>query len=50
VRSFLYEVRPSDPLQLSTCIAIMLLVTIGAIAAPIRRATRVDPMTVLRSE
>jgi putative ABC transport system permease protein len=50
VRSFLYEVQPSDPSQLITCVAIMLLVTIVSIAAPIRRATRVDPMTVLRSE
>ena len=50
VRSFLYEVQPSDPSQLITCVAMMLLVTIVSIAAPIRRATRVDPMTVLRSE
>ena len=50
VRSLLYEVQPSDVGQLATCIAIIVLVTIAAVAAPVRRATRVDPMTVLRSE
>jgi ABC-type antimicrobial peptide transport system permease subunit len=50
VQSLLYEVQPSDAGQLLTCIAILLLVAIAAVAAPVRRATRVDPMTVLRSE
>ena len=50
VRSLLYEVQPSDAAQLATCVAIIVLVAIAAVAAPVRRATRVDPMTVLRSE
>ncbi len=50
VRSLLYEVQPSDAGQLVTCMAIIAAVTIAAVAAPVRRATRVDPMTVLRSE
>ncbi len=50
VRSLLYEVQPSDAGQLVTCIAIIAAVVVAAVAAPVRRATRVDPMTVLRSE
>jgi putative ABC transport system permease protein len=50
VRSLLYEVQPSDAGQLATCVVIIAVVAIAAVAAPVRRATRVDPMTVLRSE
>jgi ABC-type antimicrobial peptide transport system permease subunit len=50
VRSLLYEVQPSDAGQLATCVVIIAAVAIAAVAAPVRRATRVDPMTVLRSE
>jgi predicted permease len=46
----LFGVRPADPLILAACAAA--LVGIAAIAAyvPARRASRVDPMTVLKSE
>ena len=50
VRSLLHEVQPSDATQLALCTAILLGVAIAAAAPPVRRATRVDPMTVLRSE
>jgi putative ABC transport system permease protein len=50
VRSLLHEVQPSDGTQLALCTAILLGVAIAAAAPPVRRATRVDPMTVLRSE
>lgn len=50
VGSLLHEVQPSDATQLTICTAIMLGVAVAAAAPPVRRATRVDPMTVLRSE
>lgn len=50
VRSLLHEAQPSDATQLALCTAIMLGVAIAAAAPPVRRATRVDPMTVLRAE
>jgi putative ABC transport system permease protein len=44
----LYGVRPFDPLALG--VAVVTLVVCGAVAlmVPVRRATRVDPITVLR--
>ncbi len=50
VRALLHGVDPSDAVQVATCAAIMIAVAIAAVAAPVRRATRVDPMAVLRSE
>jgi predicted permease len=50
MESFLFEVRPSDPLTLVSITALVLVVASLAIALPARRATRVDPMVVLREE
>jgi predicted permease len=50
LESLLFEVSPGDPLVL--CVAAAIIGIIGAIAAivPVRRATRIDPMVVLRNE
>ena len=49
-RSLLFGLRPGDPLTMTSAIA--LLATIGLFASylPARRASRVDPMNVLRQE
>jgi putative ABC transport system permease protein len=48
--TLLYGVEPTDPVSLTA--AVLLLVAVGALAAsvPAWRATKVDPMTALRSE
>jgi ABC-type antimicrobial peptide transport system permease subunit len=48
VRNLLYGVAPFDPVALG--VALVTLVACGAVAllVPVRRATRVDPITVLR--
>lgn len=48
LRSFLYEVEPSDP---ATLVAVAILfsgVALLACWAPVQRATRMDPMKILR--
>ena len=50
IASFLYGVSPLDPV---TFIAVPFILTVAALVAvylPARRATRVDPATVLRAE
>jgi len=50
IRGFVFEVSPSDP---ATCVAVILVFTLTAIAAailPVRRALRVDPLIALRTE
>jgi putative ABC transport system permease protein len=46
----LYEVSPADPLAFGAAALVLLLVGLLATAAPARRASRVDPMRVLREE
>jgi ABC-type antimicrobial peptide transport system permease subunit len=48
--TFLYAVEPSDPSTMAT-VSLVVLST-GAVAAyvPARRAARLDPLTVIRSE
>ena len=48
--SLLYNVDPRDPYLMGTVTAILLLVALLAYLIPSRRATRVDSVTVLRSE
>jgi putative ABC transport system permease protein len=46
--SLLFNVRPTDPLTLSIVAGVMLVVATVACLVPALRATRVDPLTVLR--
>jgi macrolide transport system ATP-binding/permease protein len=50
VASFLYGMKPNDPLALTAAAAILLAAAIIAGYAPARRASRIDPMVALRHE
>jgi putative ABC transport system permease protein len=48
--ALLYEVEPGDPSTLATVAVVLTLVALLACFLPARRATRIDPVTALRSE
>ena len=48
--SFLYGVRPSDPVTILAVALILLAVGLLASYVPARRAARMDPMVALRHE
>ena len=48
--SFLFDVRPSDPLTFASVALLLASVALVASMAPALRATRVDPMIALRDE
>lgn len=48
--SFLFEVRPSDPLTFAGVALLLAIIAVVANMAPALRATKVDPMIALRSE
>lgn len=50
VAGLLYQTSPADPVSLSAACGILLLVGLVALWLPARRAAKVDPMVVLRSE
>jgi len=50
VASQIYGVRPSDPLVIGSVSLLLAGVALAACAAPAGRATRVDPIEVLRQE
>jgi ABC-type antimicrobial peptide transport system permease subunit len=50
VKTLLFEVSALDPLAFALAAACMMLIGISASLIPASRATRVDPVTVLRSE
>jgi macrolide transport system ATP-binding/permease protein len=50
VESFLYGLKPNDPMALGIAVAILLGAAIIAGYLPARRASRIDPMVALRHE
>ncbi len=50
VAALLYEVSTLDPLTFAAVPLVLSIVALGASALPARRATRVDPVTALKSE
>jgi predicted permease len=50
VESFLYGIKPNDPLALLAAVAILLAAAIAAGYAPAWRASRIDPAVALRNE
>ena len=49
-QNILFGVEAADPLMLGAAVAVLTVVTFGAAYIPARRASRVDPMSVLRYE
>jgi putative ABC transport system permease protein len=50
VASFLYGIRPSDPLTYCAVVALLCAASLAAAFVPSRRAARVDPMVALRCD
>jgi ABC-type antimicrobial peptide transport system permease subunit len=48
VRTQLFGVRELDPVAIGAAVIVLLLCAALALIGPVRRATRVDPITVLR--
>jgi ABC-type antimicrobial peptide transport system permease subunit len=48
VRGLLYGVAPFDPVALGLAVALLVASAAVALLVPVRRATRVDPITALR--
>ena len=50
LRSWLYEIQPSDPLTFAGVALVLGVVALVATAIPARRATKVDPVLAMRAE
>ena len=48
VSSYLFEIRPTDPVTYATASALVLLIAFAAGLGPARRAGRVDPLIVMK--
>ena len=50
IRSFLYEIKPYDPLTLIAAVVVLLVAAVLAAWIPARRAARLDPIEALQCE
>ena len=50
IAALLYETSPSDPIVIGVAVAVLAATAAFGILVPAHRATRVDPITVLRAE
>jgi len=50
LETFLFQIKPNDPIALSAAVAILLAAVLAAGYGPAFRASRVDPWTALREE
>jgi putative ABC transport system permease protein len=50
IRTLLFGVAPTDPAVLGLTVMVMIAVALAAAFVPARRASAIDPMTVLRTE
>jgi ABC-type antimicrobial peptide transport system permease subunit len=50
VESFLFGMKPNDPLSLALAVAILVSAALLAGYMPARKASRIDPMIALRNE
>jgi ABC-type antimicrobial peptide transport system permease subunit len=50
LRSSLYGLSPFDPLAYAQVMVVLCIAAVVAVAVPVRRATQVDPMVVIRHE
>lgn len=50
LKAFLFQISPADPPTYLAIAFIFVIVAAGASYIPVRRAARIDPMTVLRHD
>ena len=50
IRSLLYETSTADPVSIASGLGLLIIATLAAAFLPAYRASRVDPMKVLRQE
>jgi putative ABC transport system permease protein len=48
LQAFLFQISPTDPITYAFIAVVFVIVGVGASYVPVRRATRIDPMSVLR--